>query len=270
MQNNRILLALCLSVLFLSGCGKNQSSVPVQNTELDLPYIKVGSDSYPPFIYVDENGDFSGIDVEIAKEAFRRLGYSVEFEIIPWEEKKELVDSGYVDCIWGAFSMLGEREKEYNWAGPYMIDRHVVATNYSSDIHTLKDLNGRFVAVQSTTRPEELFLSRSKANIPDVKEVYSFEDRNILCTMLGKGYIDAFAAHEFFIRQYMADNNMDFEILDEPLQISPLGVAFSKEDSRGLDKKLTLVFGQLNKEKFVDSVVFKYIPDYSFGGNGKY
>ena len=38
--------------------------------------IVVGSDDYPPFSYVDENGDYVGIDVELAEEAFKRLGHN--------------------------------------------------------------------------------------------------------------------------------------------------------------------------------------------------
>ena len=105
---------------FLSGCGKNQSSVPVQNTDLDLPSIKVGSDSYPPFIYVDENGDFSGIDVEIAKEAFKRLGYSVEFEIIPWEGKKRTRRQRLCRLYLGALFLCLVSAKK-NITGPVLI-----------------------------------------------------------------------------------------------------------------------------------------------------
>ena len=50
------------------------------------------------------------------------------------------------------------REEEYQWAGPYLYSRQVVAVRSDSDIYTLQDLAGKVVAVQSTTKPEELFL----------------------------------------------------------------------------------------------------------------
>ena len=36
--------------------------------------IVVGSDNYPPFNYMDENGNPTGIDVDIATEAFKKIG----------------------------------------------------------------------------------------------------------------------------------------------------------------------------------------------------
>ena len=56
---------------------------------------------------MNEDGVPTGIDVELATEAFKRMGYQVEVVQINWEEKKELVESGEIDCIMGCFSMEG-------------------------------------------------------------------------------------------------------------------------------------------------------------------
>lgn len=90
------------------------------------PRILVGSDVYPPFNYIGEDGAPTGIDVELAKEAFRRMGYRAEFTIIDWERKTQLLQTGDIDCVWGSFTING-REDDYRWAGPYMASRQVVA-----------------------------------------------------------------------------------------------------------------------------------------------
>ena len=79
---------------------------------------------------------------------------------INWEKKKELVESGEIDCIMGCFSMEG-RLDDYRWAGPYIASRQVVAVNENSDIYKLSDLEGKNLAVQSTTKPEGIFLNRT-------------------------------------------------------------------------------------------------------------
>ena len=86
----------------------------------------------------------------------KRLGYRVEFVNIEWEDKKNLVENGDIDCIWGCFSIKG-RENDYKWTKPYMVSRQVVAVNKSSNIYSLSDLEGKIIAVQSTTKPEEIF-----------------------------------------------------------------------------------------------------------------
>ena len=90
------------------------------------------------------------------RKHFTEWDMRAEFKLINWEDKKELLESGEIDCIWGSFSMDG-REEEYQWAGPYMTSYQVIAVRTDSDIYSLQDLEGKTVAVQSTTKPEELF-----------------------------------------------------------------------------------------------------------------
>ena len=68
-RRTAMLLALGLLVATLTGC---QGGVTTPETEA-LARVTVGSDTYPPFVYMDENGDPTGIDVEIGREAFRRM-----------------------------------------------------------------------------------------------------------------------------------------------------------------------------------------------------
>lgn len=75
-----------------------------------------------------------------------------EFTIIDWDLKTQLLETGDIDCVWGSFTING-REDDYRWAGPYMASRQVVAVMPGSDIETIADLEGRTLAVQSTTKP---------------------------------------------------------------------------------------------------------------------
>ena len=196
-----------------------------------LPELTVGSDNYPPFIYLSNDGVPVGSDADIATEAFARMGYSVRFETIDWEQKTNLVESGAIDCIWGCFSMDG-REQLYRWVGPYMVSRQVVAVNADSGIETLADLAGKTMMVQSTTKPEEIFLGGTDPRIPQLCEVLSAENRGVQYAMLNCGFVNAIAAHENAMLQYMQDCNADFRILEEPLLVTGIGVAFALNDTR--------------------------------------
>ena len=227
-------LFAALSALLLSGCAQSAAS------DSALPALTVGSDSYPPYVYMDNNGDITGLDVEIAEEAFRRMGYRAEFTTIDWEKKTELVDSGEIDCIWDCFSMDG-RENDYQWAGPYLASRQVVA-------------------VQATGKPEAIFL-RGGADVPAFRNIISLADRGVQYAMLDCGYVDAIAAHEEAIRQYMKDYGADFRILDDPLLVTGIGVAFSKNDTRGLAAQLDEVFKQMHEDGSMEKLVGKYLDD---------
>ena len=247
-----VLLALCGALL--CGCGQRETE-----TE-ELPVLVIGSDNYEPYFYLDEDGAYAGIDVEIAKAACERLGWTPDFRQISWQEKDALLERGDVDCLWGSFSMNG-REDRYRWAGPYMVSRQVVAVNADSGIETLADLAGKTMMVQSTTKPEEIFLGGTDPRIPQFGELLSAEDRSVQYAMLNCGYVDAIAAHETAILQYMQDCNANFRILEEPLLVTGIGVAFALNDTRGLDEKLTETFAAMRADGTMKQIVGKYLPD---------
>ena len=92
-----------LTAGLLSGCASEAAS------DSTLPTITVGSDTYPPYVYMDNNGDITGLDVDIAEEAFRRMGYRAEFTTIDWEQKTELVDNGESTASGAAFPWTAAR-----------------------------------------------------------------------------------------------------------------------------------------------------------------
>ena len=252
--NGCTLLAASTALGGLTACGGTDAK------NSGLPQILIGSDTYPPYIYLNNDGTPAGIDVEIATEAFRRMGYAARFEVIDWEQKTALVESGAIDCIWGCFSMQG-RETLYRWAGPYMVSRQVVAVNADSSIQSLSDLAGKTVMVQSTSKPEGIFLSGSDPRIPQTVEVFSIEDRSVQYAMLACGYVDAIAAHETGILQYMKDNAVDFRILEEPLLVTGLGAAFAKNDTRGLDSQLTDTLAQMRADGTLEQILGRYLEN---------
>lgn len=241
------LAVACAFVVAIAGCsGSNDGASTSALEELDASQVKdddlktlnVGSDLYPPFVYTDEYGDIVGLDVEILTEALARIGYKPKYQLIDWEKKKELLASGELDCVMGSFSMTG-RESEYRWAGPYLASRQVVAVNPESDIYTLADLEDKIVAVQSTTKPEDILLNRINENVPQIKELYSFSDGSYLNPALVEGLVDAIAAHESSFLTYEKDYGVTYRILDESLLEVGLDTAFDINDTRGIDVKLT-------------------------------
>lgn len=265
-----LLLALALAAGLLTGCGQ-ENSAQESTADEALPTLAVGMDTYPPYSYIGPDGtpvgiDIgpdgapAGIDVELATEAFRRMGYRAEFRFIDWAEKGELLESGYLDCVWCCFSMDG-REDEYRWAGPYMVSRQVVAVAPDSDITTLAELEDRVLAVQVTTKPEEMFLSPDEFGLPHLRQLFSLQNRELIYPFLSRGYADAIAAHETSIRQYMADYGVEVRILDEPLLTVGLGVAFDRNDQRGLEQALNETLAEMRADGTAEAIIGRYLPD---------
>ncbi len=255
----KICLGIIIVLIISMICGCSHQEENTQETAEDLPEVTVGCDNYSPFSFTDANGNMTGIDVELAREAFSRMGYAPKFVFINWEDKKNLLAGGSIDCVWSSFTMT-DREDEYNWAGPYMRSRQVVAVNEDSDIWTLDDLEGKIMAVQSTTKPEDIIRSHD-GTLPELRKVISVQKRDLIFILLSKGYVDALAAHDTSVDQFMEESGLKFRILDEPLQTVDLGVAFDKTDTRGLNKQLTDVLHEMQKEGTTEQIISKYLSN---------
>ena len=141
-----------MTICQLGGCGVKKEKAAYN----ELPEIVIGMDYFEPYSYQVSNGEYKGIDVELAKEAFRRLGYRPKFENIVWEDKDELLADGTVDCLWSSYSMNG-REDKYQWAGPYLYSRQMVVVKNESEIQTLSDLKGRGLQCRQLQRQRIFF-----------------------------------------------------------------------------------------------------------------
>lgn len=253
------LAAICL---LLSGC--TGADAPEKPTEKET--LTIGSDIYSPYFYLDDNGDFAGIDVEIAEEACRRLGVTPEFKQISWQNKDACLKSGTVDCLWGSFSMNG-REDDYSWAGPYMYSRQVVVVKAASDIRTLKDLNGKNIAVQDATKPDELFSDDAISGV-SVKKVYSFATMTDVFVALKKEYVDACAGHETACLDHIRNISGEYRVLDEALFSADLGVAFDRETGAKRAGQLTAVLTEMKNDGTIRKILEKYSLDIDFALKG--
>lgn len=259
-------ILLCLAgicvLLSLCGCADRPQSEVKQRQRL-----VIGSDNYIPYNYRDDEGRYQGIDVELAKEVCKRISYEPVFRQIIWDQKDEYLREGQVDCLWGSFSMNG-REEEYDWAGPYMYSRQMVVVRKHGKIHSLKDLEGKRLAVQATTKPEKVLLEHSDQSVPAVSEVCCLTTMDEVYASLRNGFVDGIAGHESAMVAFMNTDPSQYEMLSTSLYISALGVAFQKGEDEALLKKIEKAFKEMKEDGTMTAIVKKYGLDegYALGG----
>lgn len=256
---NVLVMALLFVVCCLTGC-KADGAV---KSEGELPEIVIGIDKYQPYSYLDSDGSYAGIDVELATIVFDRLGYKPEFKLIPWNEKNELLDNGSIDCIWSCYSM-NEREELYQWAGPYINSPQVIAVRTDSDIYTFNDLAGKRVGVQATTRASALFLHETYSELPTVYRVNIFSTADDMFAAMRKGYVEAISGHEAVINELVKDGHGEYRLLVESPQVSRAGVAFKKDTHVELTQQINQLFLELTEDGTIAKIVEKYGLNVSF------
>lgn len=252
-----IAVLLCMVLLIFCSCGKKAAEEEVQE---ELPEIVVGCIDYSPFCYIGTDGEAAGTDISLAKEAFQRMGYRARFRFIDWGERDQLLEAGEIDCLWCCFCMDG-REKEYQWAGPYMYTFIRAAVNRSSSITTVEELEGKSIAVQAGTKVEEIVLCAEENHLPQFKAIFSMQNRELIYSFLRKGYADALVSQEISILKYIRDYDMEEEIriLDKPLKRAGLGVAFSLHDTRGLAPRLDETLREMYEDGTSEALLRTYL-----------
>ena len=142
-----------------------------------------------------------------------------------------------------------------------MYSRQVVIVQASSDIYGLGDLNGKRIAVQTSSKPEELFLKHQVPGVEQVDSVYCFADTVDVFAALDKSYVDACAGHETAYLTFIAGRAGEYRVLEPGLLRAGLGAAFYKDDGSGRAEALNEMLHELVADGTVAAILESYGVD---------
>ena len=191
--------------------------------------FKMGIDAeYPPFSYLDDNGDYAGFDVEMCKAVCEMNGWDLEIVPVNWDFKLISLDNKEHDCIWSGMTILDTmKEAGYVLSFPYFDSTQVVLTKADAGISTLADLAGKRVAVQRGTSGDTL-LQEDQAELAATFEggaAVTMDDFTVCVTELAAGGVDAVVI-DLPVAQKHQKDNADFVILKETLGSEQYGICF--------------------------------------------
>ena len=107
--------------------------------------------TYPPFTYHDDNGELTGLDIELGKALADKLGVEVEFQEAAWDSLLIGIDTERFDTVINSVSITDERAEKYDFSDPYYYEaRRVVVRADDDSIHGPEDLNGKKIATNTT------------------------------------------------------------------------------------------------------------------------
>lgn len=222
------------------------SAVNVQAGIEDKTLV-VGFDAeYPPYGYMDENGEYTGFDLELAQAVCDLEGWELEKKPISWDSKDQELESGSIDCIWNGFTMNG-REDDYTFSVPYVDNSQVIVVAEDSGIETLEDLAGKIVGVQAASAALELLQNEEEGGQKELADTFGslneFADYNTAFTELQAGALDALAIDVGVANYQLKSRGEGFVMLDETLNTEQYAIGFKK----GNDELCEIVNADLQK-----------------------
>lgn len=222
------LILILIMAVTLCSCGKKDENV-----------FRMGIDpEYPPFSYVDDNGEYAGFDVDVCKAACESLGWKFEVFEVSWDDKLIQLDAKECDCIWSGMTIVDSmKEAGYVISDPYFDNSQVLVVKNDSGIETSADLAGKVVCVMLGTSGD-LNLSESEdlaelvASFGDIVRCDSF----LKCfTELAGNAVDAVYVDYPVAAGYLADKEGYTIISEDALGTELYGIAFRSGDGEKCD-----------------------------------
>lgn len=242
------LAAVGLVSTMITGCGKKEAKT-----------FTVGFDAeYPPYGYMDENGGYTGFDLELADEVCKMKGWTLKKQPIEWSSKDSELNSGSIDCIWNGFTING-REDDYEWSDPYVDNSQVVVVKTTSGINTLADLSGKTVGVQAASAALDVLSDEEaqKSLADTFGKLQEFGDYNTAFVELQADSINAIAMDIGVALYQISSRGDEFKILDEHLNAEQYGIGF-KLGNKELRDEVNSALHELKKNGTFDKLAEKY------------
>ena len=224
----------CAAAL-LTGCGGDKASAPDKGA--DKSKIVVGlDDNFPPMGFKNEKNEIVGFDVDLAKEAAKRLGREVEFKAIDWSSKEAELKSGRVQILWNGLDITEKRKENMLFSNPYMDNRQIIFVKKGSTaVSDEKSLAGKTIGVQTGTAQEDYATELSEQCVADGKDKITIMPHDLqtdITTKVIGGQYDATFADSTVIGYTTNLSGGKIEQVGDVVESAPQGVAVNKNDEQ--------------------------------------
>lgn len=229
----------------LTGCGG--SSTDQANQKLPDKIVIGLDDNFPPMGFHDEQtNELTGFDIELAKEASKRMGIPVEFKPVDWDSKEAALESKQVDMLWNGLTITDDRAKQIAFSKPYMNNAQLIVVRSDSPITDRAGLKGKILGTQEGSSSIDALDKQAdfKNSLGEVKKYGDFV--NALMD-LEIGRIDAVLVDSVVGRYYMQKKAGKFKVIDDKMGDEKFGVGMRKEDT-ALQEKLNDALKQMSQD----------------------
>ena len=221
------------------GAGKSEAGTggdnSLQSVMSKKKFIMGLDDSFPPMGFRNEKNEIVGYDVDLAKEAARRIGVELVLQPIDWAAKEQELNTHQIDCIWNGFTITEERKQNLLFTPPYLRNAQVIVVKGNSPVNTLKDLTGKTVGTQAGSSSVDA-IDDSPQFKASLRNVVMYPDFLTALMDLDVGGIDAVVIDLVVANDNINRSGKPFRILKETLGDEEFGIGFRKNDKALADK----------------------------------
>ncbi len=256
-------IAIAASFLAFAGCGNK-----AEDTVLDM----ATNAAFPPYEFKGDDGNFAGIDIEIAEKIAEKLGMTLKVHDVDFDTIISGVQTEKFDMGMAGMTVTEERQKSVNFTKSYAKGVQAVIvkadseytsyedfyTGFGDDENPLGTKQGIKIGVQQGTTGD-IYCS-------DVPAKWGFGMENVTQYKTGAEAVEALKGGK--VTAVIIDNepakafvaaNEGLKILDGAYTEEDYAICVAKKNTELLDK-INKALDELIADGTVAGIVEKYIP----------
>ena len=246
-----VILALVMAMGSLCACGGTSSENPSATEKL----VMATNASFPPYEFVDDNGAFAGIDVEIAGLIAEKLGLTLEIQDVEFGSIIGGVQSGKFDIGMAGMTVTDERLQSVNFSTSYAKGIQSIIVPEGSEVKSFDDLSAKEdvkIGVQQDTTGD-IYITDDLGE----DHVIRFKTGNDAVQALVTGKVDAVVIDNAPAKRYVAANE-GLVILETAYAEEDYAICVAK-DNTALLESINKALAELTADGTIDAIIAKYI-----------
>lgn len=245
----RTALSLIAFALILAGLGTSASA--------QAETLRIGTEgAYPPFNLIDESGELSGFDIDIAKALCAKMEVECTFVAQDWDGIIPALLANKYDAIIASMSITEERKKSVAFTDRYYSNYLRFVAAKSSDIDT-NNLSGKTIGTQRATISSQYL----EDNLADEVSIKVYDTQEAAYLDLKAGRVDAVLADVYPSHDWLQKaENADFDFVGDAVDIDDkIGIAVRKDDT-ALVEKFNAALAAIVADGTYEKINAKYFP----------
>lgn len=228
---------------------------PISLGAQEYQELTIMTENWPPFNY-EEDGELTGISVEIVREIMKRLDLSYDILLFPWARGYDYIQKNDNHVL---FSMAysEERAPMFKWVGPIADFRISLYArpDFEMDIQTLDDAKKvGMIGVPRDSLPHMLLKNMEFENL------LPLSGAETMLRMLYNRRVDLICGSNLALQNMPADIPHSLEYFDEVIVLKRtyLNIAFSLNVLDSTIEKWQRILDEMIADGTIDAIKAKY------------
>lgn len=221
-----LILFVLLSTTVITACGnKNETTLEKVQRTKEMTFAMTGA--YPPFNFINEDGELQGFDIDIANALAEKLGAEAVPKTTLWDGIVAGLQGKRFDTIIGSMAITEEREEQVGFTEPYYIDGAQLFVTEDSTISGIEDIGDGTIGIVTGTTFQDFLINDMNIKESNIKQFESDVD-NIKSLEMGR--IDGLVTAKLVGMNGAKNYEASIKPAGEPLYEERCAIAVRKED----------------------------------------